>query len=295
MRFDWTDLQVLLHVCEAGSMTAAARRCHLTLAAVSARIRHLEQANGLALLERQARGVTPTPAGQLLARHARLVFGQVQRMERELLHAQGDVAQRVLLLANSSALARPFAPVVAGSVEPGVQLVVRESASEASVQALRSGAADVAIGSDAVDTRGLVALDLGPDPLVLVAAASHPFARHGAVRFEQALEQPWIGLGDDGALATHLLLRALAMRRRIVPRITFPAVEGVLQLVAAGAGVTVLPLALVRRQAAAAPLACVPLEDPWARRRLCACRMAGDAVRRDRLAQELARAWPALG
>jgi hypothetical protein len=69
MRFDWTDLQVFLQVCEAGSMTRAATRCHLTLAAVSSRIRNLEEVNGIVLLVRHARGVSPAAAGEVVARH----------------------------------------------------------------------------------------------------------------------------------------------------------------------------------------------------------------------------------
>src|SRR3954469_25692842 len=104
MRFDWTDLRIFLHVCEAGSMTSAAERSHLTVAAVSARMRWLEESNGLVLLERHARSVCPTPAGEVLAAHARVVFEQVLALERDLLHAAPQPARRLVLLANSSAL-----------------------------------------------------------------------------------------------------------------------------------------------------------------------------------------------
>ncbi len=49
MRFDWTDLQLFVHACEAGSLTGAAQRGHLTLAAVSARIRAMESTGGAGL------------------------------------------------------------------------------------------------------------------------------------------------------------------------------------------------------------------------------------------------------
>jgi DNA-binding transcriptional LysR family regulator len=275
-------------------MTAAAERCHLTLAAVSSRVRQLEETHGVALLQRLPRGVATTPAGEVLARHARLVFEQVQRMEQELLHADASAPARFVLLANSSALARPFA-LPAVQALAGAPLAVRESSSEASVQALRSGAADLAIVSDAVDTRGLEALELGADPLVVVTARTHAFAQREALDFAEAIAQPWIGWSEQGALATHLLLRALAAGKRIEPRVSYPAIDGVLQLVAAGEGITVLPRVLVDLHARDGAVIGTPLRDAWAQRRLFACHATG-AGREDRtaMARALAAAWPTL-
>ncbi|HEX7891531.1 MAG TPA: LysR family transcriptional regulator [Ramlibacter sp.] len=293
MRFDWTDLQIFLHVCEAGSMTGAAARCHLTLAAVSARIRSLEDSSGIVLLERQARGVTPTPAGEVLAAHARVVFDQLQQLERDLLHRRSGTAPQTVLLANSAALARPLADALVAPEQGAV--LVRESASEATVQALLSGAADVGIVSDAVVTRGLVAMDLGPDPLVAVVAQAHPLAARSSVRFDEVLEQPWIAWGEQSALSTHLQLRAVASGHRIQARITYPRLDGVLRLVARGLGVTILPQALVASHAAASAIACLPLEDAWANRRLLVCHLEGDEPARRQLADGIGRLWLAFG
>lgn len=292
MRFAWADLRIFLHVCEAGSMTAAAARCHLTLAAVSARIRSLEESNGLLLLHREARGVSPTAAGAVLARHARLVFDQVQRLERELLHARPAPARGAVLLANSAALARPLTDAVAELAAGDFPFLVRESPSEATVQAIRSGAADVGIVSDAVDTRGLATRALGPDPLVLVAARGHALARRASVRFEEVLAQPWIAWSEQGALSTHLLIRAAALGRALEPGVTYPDARGVLQLVARGLGVTVLPQAIVDQHAAQAAIACVPLEERWAQRHLLACHLDGGDPLRAHVADALARHWP---
>lgn len=294
MRFDWADLRIFLHVCEAGSMTGAAARCHLTLAAVSARIRNLEESNGMVLLRRQPRGVAPTAAGEVLAAHARLVLEQVQQLERDLLHGHEGAPRRTVLLANSSALARPLAEALVELEEPegGRPILVRESASEATVQALRSGAADVGIVSDAVDTRGLVAQELGPDPLVLVVPRAHALAGAPGVRFHQALAQPWVAWGEQSALSTHLQMRALALGARIGPRFTYPRLDGVLRLIGRGVGVTVLPQAVLDRHPATGEVAWVPLDEPWAHRRLLVCHSEGEDPSRRRMAEAVARRWP---
>lgn len=289
MHFGWTDLQIFLHVCEAGSMTAAAARCHLTLAAVSARIRGLEEAIGTVLLARGARGVTPTVAGAVLAGHARLVFEQVQRLERDLLHAREVPVRPLVVLANSAGLARPWAPALAQLQQAPV--LVRESPSEVTVRSIRSGVADVGIVSDAVDTHGLAIQDLGPDPLVLVVARGHAWSARESVRFDEAVQLPWIAWGEHGALSTHLLLRAAAAGVPLAPRFTFPALAGVLQLVACGLGVTVLPEAVVRQHGGAEGIAPVRLEDRWAQRRLLACHLASGDPLRQQVAQRIVAQW----
>lgn len=289
MHFGWTDLQIFLHVCEAGSMTAAAARCHLTLAAVSARMRGLEESSGVLLLARGPRGVTPTAAGTVLASHARRVFEQVQRLERDLLHARRAPEQPLVVLANSAALARGWAPAVA---EPNdATILVRESASESTVRSIRSGAADVGIVSDAVDTHGLATHDLGPDPLVLVVPCDHGWGRRQGVRFSEALQLPWIAWGEQSALSTHLLLRAAAAGVQLAPRFTYPAAGGVLQLVARGLGVTVLPEAVVQQHAGLEEVRCVRLEDRWAQRRLLACHAGGAAPLRQQVTERIVRHW----
>src|ERR1700722_17446237 len=84
MRFDLTDLRLFVHVAEAASITHGASRTNMALASASERIRAMEDALGVKLLERLRRGVRPTPAGAALLHHARVVIEQLERMRGEL-------------------------------------------------------------------------------------------------------------------------------------------------------------------------------------------------------------------
>src|ERR1700684_1668645 len=81
MRFDLIDLRLFLHILETGSITHGAARANMSLPSASARLRGMEEALGVPLLERGRRGVESTATGDTLAHHARLVLGQVDRME----------------------------------------------------------------------------------------------------------------------------------------------------------------------------------------------------------------------
>lgn len=278
MRFDLTDLRVFLHACEGGSMTEAAARSHLTLQAVSARIRALEDEAGQPLLRRHARGVVATGAGEALARHARLVFHQVGQLERDLAAAGESTppAGGLVVLANSSALARPWTRTVADVLRahPDARLAIRESESEATVRALQQGSADLGIASDAVAAGTLEAETLVDDPLAAVLPLGHALAmeQQRDVAFRDLLAHPWIGWSSGSALQAHLALHAFRAGMPIRHRLVLPSVAAVLQLVQGGAGVGVLPAALVPE---GTPVALMPLADSWARRRLLLLRRAG--------------------
>ena len=70
---DTATLRSLLAVIDAGGVTRAANRLHLTQSAVSMQIKRLEEAMDLRLLDRTGRGVTPTAEGEQLAAYARRI------------------------------------------------------------------------------------------------------------------------------------------------------------------------------------------------------------------------------
>jgi DNA-binding transcriptional LysR family regulator len=126
---------------------------------------------------------------------------------------------------------------------------------------------------------------------VLVVPRKHPYAARTGVPFAEALAQPWVAWGEVGALSTHLQMHALALGARIRAQTTFPTVDGVLRLVAAGVGITVLPQSVLARWTDAGALARVTLDEPWAKRQLLVCRPEDGNALRTRLTEEIAKRW----
>jgi len=280
MRFDLTDLRVFLQATDCGSMPGAAERSHLTLAAVSARLRALEQTTGVALLHRHARGVAATPAGEVLARHARLVLQQLESLRRDLAPSAGAQANGPsVVLGNSAALARPLGGAVAAALAgyPYARIVLRESASEVAVQALHAGAADLGIVSDAAAIEGLDVEPLGDDPLLVVGPSAHPAIRAGETKLAPLLEDDWIVWGHGAALHTHLQMQAHRSGGTLRVRAVVPSAAEVVSLAVSGAGIAVLPAALAGPVPSSTARTAV-LDEPWARRRLVLVRRPGPSV-----------------
>lgn len=82
-----------------GSFTAAANEIGLTQAAVSQRIKHLEQMLGVSLFSRQARGVTLTVEGEAWLPHVTRSLQDLNRSAQELF---GKAPRRIVISASAS-------------------------------------------------------------------------------------------------------------------------------------------------------------------------------------------------
>lgn len=272
MHFDLTDLRLYLHILDSGNITAGAARSHLSLAAASARIRAMEASLGTEFLERGRRGVTPTPAGKALAQHARVLLQQADRLQQDLAEYARGVKGQVRLLCNTTALSEYLPEVLADFLRehPNLDIDLQELPSARITHALRQGAADLGIVSDAIDTTDLQTRAFRDDPLVLILPLEHPLSDATEVSFSDALRHDFVGLHADSALAVYLEEQALHSGSRMQIRIRADGFDGVMRMVARGAGLGIVPLAAVQR-AAPQTFKSLPMSEAWARRKLLLC------------------------
>jgi len=273
MHFDLTDLRLFLNTLETGNITAGAARNHLSLASASARIRGLEASLSLALLERNRRGVTPTPAGKALAQHARLILQQVERMQLDLTDYRKGFKGRVRLLCNSSALSEHLPELLADFLvnHPNTDVDVEEQPSLRILHAVRNGTADIGIISDAVDASDLQTRPFRVDPLALIMPLDHPLQAEHSVRFSQTLDYEFVGLAVNSALAIYLEEQALHVGKRLRIRVRAEGFDAAMRMVSHGAGLCIVPQAAVERWQANARFTSIPLSDAWADRQLLLC------------------------
>ncbi len=272
MHFDLIDLRLYLHILDTGNITAGAARSHLSLAAASARIRAMEASLGIEFLDRGRRGVTPTPAGKALARHARLLLQQADHLQQDLAEYANGVKGQVRLLCNTTALSEYLPELLADFLRehPNLDIDLQELPSLRITQALRQGTAELGIISDAVDTHGLQTLPFRDDPLVLIMPRDHPLAG-GKVSFVDSLHYDFVGLGAASALSVYLEEQALHAGFRVQTRIRAEGFDGLMRMVARGAGLGIVPQAALARWPAPHPFTAQPLQEEWARRTLLLC------------------------
>ena len=269
-RFDLVSIRLVVDCVQHGSLSAAARESHLALAAASRRIRELEDAVGEPLFERHGRGLLPTAAGRVFARHAVGLLQAMEQMGSELADLRSGVAKHVRLCASSAAISEFLPPLLAryARLQQDVRVDLEEQVSSGVVAALREGTADLGVFVEGVETQGLDCHLFGHDELVLVLPPRHRLAGRGPLAFAAALEEDWISLTDGAALLQKQHEAAHAAGKPFRLRMQVRSFDAVCHLVAAGLGIAVLPKTAALPIVGAMKLRWRALSDPWASRRI---------------------------
>lgn len=273
MRFDLVDLRLFCEVVDAGSITRGAERSALALAAASTRIRNMEDALGAPLLERSRQGVTLTPAGRTLLKHARTILSQTARLREELGGYAGGLSGEVRLLANTNALTE-FLPEALSRFladHPHVSVNLEERLSDEIVGLVAEGVGDVGIVAGTVDMGSLETFPFRSDRFVVVSSAIHPLAQRSSVTFADVLGFDLVGLDRASSLQRFLSTKAAREGRPLRLRVQLRSFDAVCRLVECGVGVGVVPETTARRAARTMSLGIVELTDDWARRDLTIC------------------------
>ena len=245
---DVKRLRVLREVAAKGSFSAAAESLAYTQSAVSQQIAALEREAGTRLVERSARGVRLTDAGQALVRHADVILARLHDAEAELEAIAGLRGGRVRLLsfASAGATVMPRAIALFRERYPAVELSLEPAEPEDAIALLKAGEADIALTIDAefcsLDDEGVDTMHLLDDPMYAVLPSEHPLAAKPRIRLEELRDDHWLAGSQRGCPDTMILLRA-CNAAGFEPRIAFHsddylAIQG---FVAAGVGVSLIP------------------------------------------------------
>jgi DNA-binding transcriptional LysR family regulator len=269
-RLDLVSLALFGFVARSGSISRGAELAHLAVGAASKRISDLETAVGAPLLERHSRGVTLTPAGQALQRHAQRILGDVDQLAAELSDFAAGVVGVVRLWANTSAVIQFLPADIAAFVadNPGIRIELEEGDSTDVVLAVADGRADLCIFAERTAPLGLQSLPYRQDKLVLVVRQDHPLATRESLDFVDATDFEFVSLSAGTSLAQRLQLESAALGRRLKLRIQVRSFDAMCHMVAAGLGVAVLPEAAVLPHLTSMGLCKLDLRDPWVRREL---------------------------
>jgi DNA-binding transcriptional LysR family regulator len=144
---DVRRLKVLREVAARGSFSGAADALNFTQSAISQQIAALEREAGTRLVERSARGVRLTVAGEALVRHTDVILARLADAEAELEAIAGLRAGRVRLAAFPTAAASILPMAIARYRErfPGVELSMIPAEPPEGILRLRQGEADLAL------------------------------------------------------------------------------------------------------------------------------------------------------
>ena len=269
-RLDLTSLQLFVAVCELGSIGKAAEREFIAPSALSKRLSDLEATLGSPLLHRHSRGVHLTPAGQSLLHHARSVLFSLERMQAELSEYSDGARGQVRVHASISATVQ-FLPEDLGAfirAHQGIKIDLEEHLSSEVIRAVQEGAADLGICNTADGVGELQTLPYRQDQLVLIVPSGHVLAAQAAIAFEETLAYDHVGLHSNSSIYVAMRQAAWSLGQSIKLRIQVTGLDAMCRMIHNGLGIGVMPRQAFELVHGVSELACVPLTDAWATRRI---------------------------
>lgn len=237
------QLQYVVAVADVGSFRRAAALCGVSQPSLSAQVAEVESSLGVRLFERDRRGVLVTAAGEDIVQRSRGVLLATEDLteaaRRHLDPLTGTLRLGVIPTIGPYLL--PDLDPALRRVFPALKLRWTEDKTEVLVAAIRAGELDAAVLALEADlgdlTHELVALD----PFVFAAPPGHPLATPGRTVRGRDLKGETVLLLDDGHCFRDqaLSLCATAGAQEMGFRAT--SLATLAQMVAGGAGVTLLP------------------------------------------------------
>jgi DNA-binding transcriptional LysR family regulator len=265
---DVKRMRVLREVALQGSFSAAAESLSYTQSAVSQQVAALEREVGAKLVDRSARGVRLTDAGQALVRHTDAVLARLSEAEAELEAIAGLRGGRLRMASFPTAGSTlvPLAIATYRDRHPAIELSLVEAEPEDSVPMLGAGDIDLALifEPNGVTEEGRAAVDrvqLLKDPMFAALAKDHPLASKPKLRLKDLAAEPWVN--PTISCACSKLVQQACLASGFEPHIAFEsddylAIQG---LVAAGVGVALIPdlaLTTAREDLVVRPIAGAP-------------------------------------
>src|SRR5215218_2281758 len=235
---DLLCLRSFVHVCERGTIAAAAADLGYTAPAVSQHVAKLERDVGVAVFDRVGGRLRPSATGDELLAMAAPMLDLEERCRR--LAATTTAPPPVVITAFASAISAFVVPALPSLANRPV--TVRGAEDDEALRQLRLGLADVALvqrydHATSVDDPRLMYREIGRDRLRLVLPADHP----PSTRLADLDGSPWLLNGDGTQCSSSVL--ALLATASVEPDVrgSLDDNHALLALVAAGHGVCIVP------------------------------------------------------
>lgn len=231
------------------SFTRAAYKLNMSQPPLSYQIASLEAELGARLFNRTSRSVELSSAGKALLPHALAVLQRIEAAREQVARVAQGVEGRVTIGLAGSHFLGPFPQFIKQFREkrPGIEVVLQEMRPADHVQALRAGQLDISLTRGQPADEQLVSVLLWRDPVVLAVPLGHRLATRTRIRLLELKDEDFVFLRLESSVFAQGVFDA-CVTAGFSPRIVQQVIEipSVLNLVAAGLGMSLVPASLAR-------------------------------------------------
>ena len=236
-RLNIRHIALMAQLDDARSVVRAAEAAGMSQPAASTLLKGFEEALDVPLFERHARGIAPTPYGEILVRHARAILAEIEQVHEEIASLKSGLSGQASVGAVTTPGTNlvPLAVSLLKQKHPGLLVSIDIDHSRPLVERLLGGQLDMVVAR-LLDSRGAGELQFEPlaeEFHAVIAGGGHPLAGATGIRLQDLLGQPWI-LPPPGSvlrdrLGTVFLQQGLPMPANVVQTQSLPAILGLLR------------------------------------------------------------------
>ena len=264
------DLRYLVALAEHKHFGRAAEASFVSQPTLSTQIKKLEDALGVALVERTPRKVLLTEVGREIVQRARDVLNEVEQI-RSIARRTLDPESGTVRLGIFPTLGPYLLPHVVPKIRerfPRLELLLVEEKTEVVLRMLREGRLDAGVLALPIHDDQLHAEFLFEEPFVLAVPENHELSKRKTLKMDDLSDQSLLLLEDGHCLRDQALEVCQLAGASEKTGFRATSLETLRQMVAAGVGITLLPnLAVQPPIAPSADIHLVPFRgDPPSRR-----------------------------
>ncbi|HEY0295460.1 MAG TPA: LysR family transcriptional regulator [Bordetella sp.] len=259
------QLVSFVRVAELGSFAAAAKALNTTQSTISARIRELETAWGVALFDRSHHRTQLSPKGQEILPWARQIIRLSDRIGYQL--GEPEAFTGLLRIGVAGRIAHTWLPRLVGAIRarhPRVRFDIRLGLTAPLLQQLKAGELDLAFAGGPITDPALDFRSLGYDEFVWMASPLLELPETTLAPQDLA-RWPMVGLSQDSPHYPAIAQWFQASQIEYQPAISCNDMATAAKLIGAGLGVGLLHRASHRAEVLAGLLAVLDTAPPFPR------------------------------
>lgn len=260
-RYTLRQLDTFLEVAKDLSISAAAKRLHVTQPAVSMQMQLLEEALGLPLFEQIGRKLKLTDAGQDLQNYAVAAIAQLKNLDDAMASRQGIKKGKIeLAIVSTVKYFMPMLLVKFRKKFPDIEVSLQIHNRENIMGLLACNEVDLVVMGRTPEMIDCEATQFATNPLGIICSPEHPLSRRRKAPISIVEDQHFV-VRESGS-GTRQAMERLFAEHKLNPPIVMemPSNETVKQAVMAGMGLSFLSLRTVRHELASGHLVLLDIE-----------------------------------
>ncbi len=241
------DLEYLLATARHLHFGKAAQECNVSQPALSTQIKKIESQLGVNIFERTNRKVFVTEMGRKIIDQTRKIMDQIKLLD-QLAKDTSKLLESTLKLGTIASLGPYLLPYLLPKVKKSfsnLKLLLQEGLTTDLVFQLRKGLLDVVIAAPTFDDAGLDKYPLFWEPFILTLPKGHDLGKRKLLSAKDLRSEDMVLLSDGHCLKDQTLSFCSIGKGKTLQQFQATGLETLKQLVAVGAGYTVLPLLAV--------------------------------------------------